>query len=357
MSVAPRRSLLRSAIVHTEYVFYRVSTYLRSSWRSDEPAREMVPEIYRAFAIGEKVDVMGRVLSARTLPEPNEHDDAWTNALRMLRRWMTGECPYTAIFIQVGSTAVEAVTDSEGYFEVEMDLPQGVTEIQAWLPSKIAGQEPSRVISEYIIQNDSDPQYVIVSDVDDTIFISNTAKIWGMIKTALTGNALTRQIFSGVPSFYQELRKGPAGASQNPVAYVTSSPWNLHSFLARIFSHREIPSGAYFMTDWGITHDNWLKEPNPVHKRRAILKILRWFPQAPVVLLGDSSQHDAEIYVGLAEEFPERIAAITIRNVTGLDESPVPVPSGVPFLLHTETSEARAFILEKLTSSRSNLLK
>ena len=304
----------------------------------------MVPEVYRAFSIGGKVDVMGRVLSARTLPEPQENDSWWTNGKRMLRRWMTSECPDTPVVVSVGGNIRELVTDEEGYFEVEIENPEMSARVEIRLP----GSDGEEIFSEEILFNDEAPNVVVISDVDDTVFVSNTAKLLGMVKTALTGNALTRQIFPGVPEFYGLLRGGPDGTERNPISYVTSSPWNLHSLMRNIFENRSVPAGAYFMTDWGLSHDNWLKESNHVHKRRAILKIMRWFPEAPVVLLGDSSQHDAEIYTRIATEFPDRIAAIVIRDVTMLGEPVGEIPEGVPFLLHGDTGKARDFILGKL---------
>lgn len=304
----------------------------------------MVPEIYRAFSFGGKVDVKGRVLAARTLPEPRENDRWWTNGRRMLGRWMTAECPGAPVVVTVGGISRELVTDEEGYFEVEIENPESVGTVEIRLP----GSGSDQFFPEAILFNDARPRVVVISDVDDTVFVSNTAKLLGMVKTALTGNALTRQIFPGVPELCGLLRGGADGSERNPICYVTSSPWNLHSLMRTIFENRSVPAGAYFMTDWGVSHDNWLKESNHVHKRRAILKIMEWFPGAPVVLLGDSSQHDAEIYTRIGTEFPDRIAAIVIRDVTMLGEPVGEIPQGVPFLLHDDTEKARAFILEKL---------
>ena len=332
----------RRAALGMEHLVYRGSDRLRKVWRGK--GKPMVPEVYRAFSFRGKVDVKGRVLAARTLPEPRENDSWWTNGKRMLRRWMTSECPDIPVVVSVGGVSRELVTDEEGYFEVEIENPDLSETVEIRLP-RSGGDE---IFSEDILFNDDAPSVVVISDVDDTVFISNTAKLLGMVKTALTGNALTRQIFPGVPELYARLRGGPGGSERNPISYVTSSPWNLHSLMKNIFENRNVPAGAYFMTDWGLSHDNWLKESNHAHKRRAILQIMGWFPDAPVVLLGDSSQHDAEIYTRIATEFPDRIAAIVIRDVTMLGEAVGEIPDGVPFLLHEDTDKAREFIMRRL---------
>jgi len=43
---------------------------------------------------------------------------------------------------------------------------------------------------------------------------------------------------------------------------------------------------------------------------------MKLFPELKFILIGDSSQHDPEIYRQIVAEFPERVKAIYIRDVT-----------------------------------------
>ena len=69
------------------------------------------------------------------------------------------------------------------------------------------------------------------------------------------------------------------------------------------------------MTSWvsllGATPDS------PSHKRGAVDRLLRDFPGRRFLLVGDSGEHDPEIYAGIAREHGSRIAGIAIRDVTG----------------------------------------
>ena len=47
-----------------------------------------------------------------------------------------------------------------------------------------------------------------------------------------------------------------------------------------------------------------------------VTRILHAFPKQKFVLLGDNSQKDPEIYMSIANKYPEQIAAIYIRNVS-----------------------------------------
>ena len=50
-------------------------------------------------------------------------------------------------------------------------------------------------------------------------------------------------------------------------------------------------------------------------KQNEILNILKTYPDLNFILIGDSGEKDADIYIELAETFPNRILAIYLRNV------------------------------------------
>lgn len=334
--------LLRRMALRIEHGIYSVRKHITTA-RRGEP-KMVTPEIYRCISFQSGIAVKGRVLAIRNLSEPNVNDSWWVNARRMLKRWITSECPFIPVYASVNGEKAETLTDDEGYFSFELPNPSSAGSIEISLPENLA---PDPVIAK-VVENDTDPELVIISDVDDTIFVSNTARLLSMVKTALTGNSLSRQVFPGIPEFYSALRSGKHGTSRNPFHYVTSSPWNLHALIAKIFDNKQIPEGGFFMTDWGLSETDWLKESNLTHKRQAILKIMDWHPYSKIVLLGDSSQHDTEIYVSLAAEFPERVVAVAIRNVTFLEEPSFDIPGGIPFILHEDTAAARKFVMDKL---------
>ena len=50
-------------------------------------------------------------------------------------------------------------------------------------------------------------------------------------------------------------------------------------------------------------------------KQKEILNLLKTYPELPFILIGDSGEHDPDIYIEIAEEFPDRILAIYLRSV------------------------------------------
>jgi phosphatidate phosphatase APP1 len=134
----------------------------------------------------------------------------------------------------------------------------------------------------------------------------------------LFGNARTRLPFGGVAAFYRALQDGAGGSDANPLFYVSSSPWNLYDLLLDFFRVEEIPLGPLMLRNWRASSESGLipREHGPF-KKGAIRRILETFPGLPFILIGDSGQEDPEIYRDIVNDYPGRILAVYIRNVSG----------------------------------------
>ena len=119
--------------------------------------------------------------------------------------------------------------------------------------------------------------------------------------------------FPGVAAFYRALERGAGGSEANPIFYVSSSPWNLHDVIADFLDAQEIPVGPMLLRDWDIGREMMRTRQ---YKLAQIREIMGTYPSLPFILVGDSGQEDPEIYGELVTEFPGRILAIYIRNVS-----------------------------------------
>ncbi|NNE90514.1 MAG: DUF2183 domain-containing protein [Verrucomicrobiales bacterium] len=304
----PKRLALAAESVYK--FFHRGIAHLTGQMR-----KPMTAEIYYAFSHRLGISVKGRTLKIRQWRKPRPDDTRLRNLWQMLLLWATPERPNTRAVVRCEGFAEETRSDREGYFEVMLPLEANPDEpVTVELPDAYASR-PKEVKA---IKPSTGARCLIISDIDDTVLITHAARTLSMIGTTLFGNALTRQIFPGTPELYESLREGASTSEteNNPFAYVTSSPYNLHGMLQLIFKENGIPNGAFFMTDWGLDHDKWLKRGHREHKLTSIRQTLEWFPDLPAILIGDSGQHDTHIYSEVAAEFPDRVAEILIRNVS-----------------------------------------
>ena len=127
----------------------------------------------------------------------------------------------------------------------------------------------------------------------------------------------------------------------NPVFYVSSSPWNLHSFLLAFLRHRGFPPGPVLLRDLLGT------AAGREQKHGRIQEVLDLHPQLAFVLIGDSGEEDPEIYADVVRANPGRILAVYIREVRldpgdgRVEEVSTAGTEDVPFVLAADSDAVR----------------
>ena len=278
---------------------------------------------YRGFGNQESVTLMGRVLEDTGIIKPSEQDSIWKNLVASYKRMASREIASVRVQAVFQGTAQTVETEEEGYFSVT--LPVDVNQLEpttAWYPVElrlldtvVAEQGVVTTTGEVLIP-DEQADFGVISDIDDTVLVSDVGKLHRMFRRAFLENATARMPFPGVAAFYEALRIGSQEASHNPFFFVSSSPWNLYDLLTDFFDLQAIPKAPLLLRDLGIDDTMFIKEGHGTHKLGNIRTILNTYPSLNFVLVGDSSQHDPEIYRQVVEEYPGRILAIYIRDVT-----------------------------------------
>ena len=281
---------------------------------------QVVP--YRGFGNTQEIFLRGRVLEDRNIPQAGDNDSVWRNMLSIYQRFNSREISGVQVQLLLGSNTQIATTDREGYFEFRLPVTEPLPATRAWHRAEVKLIEPfvagqDKVTAEaHILIPPPTSQFGVISDVDDTILVSNVTD-WGrMAKLVFLNNARTRLPFAGVSAFYQALQSGPESSLFNPVFYVSSSPWNLYDLLVDFCAIQGIPKGPFMLRDLGIDEDKTLLGSHAGHKTVQIEHIMRLCPKLPFVLIGDSGQKDPEIYLQVLKDYPNRVKAIYIRDVT-----------------------------------------
>lgn len=279
---------------------------------------------YRGYGSPQRLYLRGRVLEDRGIPEAENSDTFWENLLYMYRRIESNEVPYARLAARFQGQEQEIRADEEGFFEVWIEPREPLAAGRIWHsielellePLSEDLREPVKAVGEVLVPPDS-AQFMVVSDIDDTIVRSDVANLFKMARNVFMGNARTRLPFPGVAELYRALYNGKSGGEMNPLFYVSSSPWNLYDLLSQFFNLQDIPIGpVLFLRDWGITENELLPLRSREHKLKIIRQMLDFYPGKPFILIGDSSQEDPEIYAELVAQYPRRIEAVYIRNVS-----------------------------------------
>jgi phosphatidate phosphatase APP1 len=158
----------------------------------------------------------------------------------------------------------------------------------------------------------------IISDIDDTVLISHATRIGKKIWLSISKNAYTRRPFPGVSVFYKALSEN----DKNPFFYVSSSDWNLFDLIRDFLNYRDIPAGPLLLKDLHVDLRNIWKSGGGSHQHKLgkINMLLELYPGMKFILIGDSGQHDPELYAGIIESHPGRIKAVYIREIKKIED-------------------------------------
>ncbi|MEL6404345.1 MAG: phosphatase domain-containing protein [Chloroflexota bacterium] len=267
---------------------------------------------YVGYGYGYHIRLRGRVLENHTVQKSQNDDSAWSNLRNIIRRFNSDELPHVPITISFGGQAQTVITDEEGFFYAEFDIDEPLTGI--WHTATLSYDDGRRQASAQakIMVTPDDAQYAVVSDMDDTVIRSNVPNRIRLVANTLFKNAHTRLPFRGVAEFYRALQAGTTSTT-NPIYYVSNSPYNLHDLLQEFFDLKNIPKGPIFLRDFGLTQRYVGASEN--HKAVQINRLMDLHPELPFILIGDSGEHDPDIYAEIVRQHPGRIAAIYIRDV------------------------------------------
>ena len=278
---------------------------------------------YRGFGNEQSVTLLGRVLEDTGIIKPSAQDSVRKNLVASFKRMASREIPSVRVQAVFQGQAHTVETDEEGYFSVTLAVDAAQLEpATAWYPVElrlldaiVEDQGEVTATGEVLIP-DLRSDFGVISDIDDTVLVSDVGRLLRMFRRAFLENATVRLPFPGVAAFYEALRVGSLEKSHNPFFFVSSSPWNFYDLLTDFFDLQGLPKAPLLLRDLGLSDTMFITESHGTHKLNTIRTILATYPSLNFVLVGDSSQHDPEIYRQVVEEHPGRVMAVYIRDVT-----------------------------------------
>lgn len=272
----------------------------------------VVLQPYRGYGSPERIFVIGRVFWQRT--ELGADVSEIRDILRRIRRRPVRGALVQADFF---GASVTVETDADGYFRVDMAPEQALPTDVRWHRLDLTLRAP--IVAEADVEvyvPPSEAQVVVVSDIDDTVMHTGVANTLAMLWRLFVQGAESRTVFPGVSHLYRALHEGATGNEANPMLYVSRAPWGLYDVLEEFFQRHAIPVGPIlFLREWGISWRHPLPRRATDHKRVLIEAMMGLYADKPFILIGDSGQHDPEIYADIATRAEGRVKAVYIRDI------------------------------------------
>ncbi|EKD81968.1 MAG: hypothetical protein ACD_39C01544G0001, partial [uncultured bacterium] len=158
--------------------------------------------------------------------------------------------------------------------------------------------------------------FIIVSDIDDTILVTEVTSRLKMAYNSMLKDVDKRQAVSGTPDFYREISSGATGMGNPHFVYLSSSPAFLSRSLKAFLVRNKFPPGTLVLKKSLTSGDH------EGHKTSWLKKVLGRYAGKPLLLFGDSGEKDPFIYRSFVEDKdnPSQVKGIIIHEVTSRSE-------------------------------------
>ncbi|MBU3744057.1 MAG: DUF2183 domain-containing protein [Sediminibacterium sp.] len=281
-------------------------------------SKSVTLKIYQGYGHTHHLVVYGHLLRGNRVARERFTHNIFYNIRHLIHLFRIYPIPNATIRLEHAGQVMETQTHQDGFFEFHwqstQELPAGYHSIT------VSYLDQSNQVIEQVSGKLYVPHSVqigIISDIDDTILISYSSRMLKRLRVLFTRQPRSRKTFSDIVRYFNLLSLSHTTPQQpNPFFYVSSSEWNLYDDLTEFFAHNQLPAGVLLLNKIKQWHQLGATGLTQHHNKQVrIERIMRMFPKQRFVLYGDNSQQDPNIYVSIAQQFPQNVIAIYIRCV------------------------------------------
>lgn len=212
------------------------------------------------------------------------------------------------------------VSDTAGYLDLvaEHQLSPGIHRV-----SYLTQQR--KAVGANLFTIASSARIGVISDVDDTIMVTQAPSVWKAAYNLLLLNPKKRAPVPGMNVLFNRLADVLPDA---PFFYLSTSPWNVESSIRHFIADHGYPEGPLLLRDLDPRPKTFI--PSGVqHKLEFAEQLMADFPDMKFVLIGDDGQKDPTTYATIAKRYPGRVIAIGIRQLSPRESSALSSMTGV----------------------------
>lgn len=228
----------------------------------------------------------------------------WSTLKKTIRTYFLS--PYVGAFIlRCNGKDHRITTNKHGGFATEID--DEFSQNLQFLDSE--GENRLSLLHSYPHNFDyRKAPYIVISDIDDTILVSNSAKFFSKLWLMLFRQTDRRNFVEETEHAYRKLKE------KVPFAYVSASEYNLYSIITNFISYHDLPLGPVLLRPF----QRWNKVLDETDRRQykidRINQLMNQYPDTKFVLFGDDSQDDPGVYRETIKKFDGRVHSVYLRK-------------------------------------------
>lgn len=227
-----------------------------------------------------------------------------------------------------------AMSDESGYLDLvaEHQLKPGIHHVTYKVKNRSA-------VSSNLFIIPSSAKVGIISDVDDTVMVTQVPTLWKAAYNLLFLNPRKRSSVPGMSALFTKLQDMFPDA---PFFYLSTSPWNVEGSIRHVISYHGFPEGPLLLRDLDPRPKTFVPT-GPQHKLEFAEQLMADFPDMKFILIGDDGQKDPTTYATIAKRYPGRVLAIGIRQLSPRESSGIPSMMGLTATQPMPVTDAPVF--------------
>lgn len=229
---------------------------------------------------------------------------------KIMRSYFYESAESRKIDLKINGKTYPIATDINGNFELTLEIGQ-LNTIEFFHSNSSNKLDILQSESRFYPINRS--EFLIISDIDDTILVSHSARFFSKLWLMLFKPIPKRKTVEESELAYLELRK-----HNFPFAYVSASEYNLYSLVSTFIQLHKLPLGPIYLRPHQEFKNLFVKTEREDYKVNRIMKLLWHFPDKKIVLFGDDSQQDFTVFGEVAQKLPNRIHSVYLRKTGSL---------------------------------------
>jgi len=218
---------------------------------------------------------------------------------------------------RVGNNEWSVRADEHGYWEIVASQSLGL--VPGWYDIE---SEPAASSKAGFLVADPRNPIGLISDIDDTILVSDVLSRRALLTNSLTVPPEQRASVAGMAALYGRVLKENPAPEASAVFYLSSTPRQLTDNSRRFLQANGFPRGILQLKEIVSENGDSMRE-HETYKQRRIETILGAFPQTRFYFFGDDAEHDPEIYAQVQARHPGQVAGIWIRRINPDSQRPV----------------------------------
>lgn len=265
-----------------------------------------MPYIYQISIVSfsSKSVISGVVLNSNKTK--NKRLKRWGNLKELFYSYLIPVLKNATITIFINKNEFQIITNNKGTFIFEVDYSMKKEPVIDFF---YRGERLEFYKGYPIFFKNSNANFGIISDIDDTILVSHTANLFKRIGLISIIPPQKRETIA----FTQRLLTLFKSHELN-VFYVSKSESNLFEILSTFIFSRQLPKGKLFLTPHLNFRQLINEKKEKDFKLRNIQFILINSKNKKFILFGDDTQRDMEVYESIARNFESSVARIYIRQ-------------------------------------------